>query len=88
MKAQWSGKGTSRYNITLRIVGQDDIGILNNITNVISKEERLTIRNIKVDSHDGMFSGFVVIMLDDTSHLNALIKKLRTIRGVKEVDRW
>ena len=88
VKAQWSGKGTSRYNITLRIVGQDDIGILNNITNVISKEERLTIRNIKVDSHDGMFSGFVVIMLDDTSHLNALIKKLRTIRGVKEVDRW
>ena len=88
VKAEWSGKGTSRYSITLHIVGQDDIGILNNITNVISKEERLTIRNIKVDSHDGLFNGIIVIMLDDTSHLAALIKKLRGVRGVKQVERW
>lgn len=88
VKAQWSGKGASKYNITLRVVGQDDIGILNNITNIISKEEKLTIRNINVDSHDGLFSGSIVIMLDDTSHLDSIIKKLKTVKGVKQVSRW
>ncbi len=88
VKAQWSGKGASKYNITLKVVGQDDIGIINNITNIISKEEKLTIRNINVDSHDGLFSGTIVIMLDDTSHLDAIIKKLKTVKGVKQVGRW
>ena len=88
VKAQWSGKGASKYSITLRVVGQDDIGILNNITNIISKEEKLIIRNINVDSHDGLFSGTIVIMLDDTSHLDTIIKKLKTVKGVKQVNRW
>ncbi|WP_278372718.1 RelA/SpoT family protein [Segatella bryantii] len=87
VKAKWSGKGSSQYAISLRIVGNDDIGIVSNITNIISKEDKLTMRSIRIDSNDGLFSGNIVVQLDDTSKLNALIKKLSAIKGVKQVTR-
>jgi len=87
VKARWSGKGSSQYAITLRVVGNDDIGIVNNLTSIISHEERLILRNINIDSHDGLFSGNLTIMLDDTNRLESLIKKLRTVKGVKQVSR-
>ena len=87
VKAKWSGKGSSQYAISLRIVGNDDIGIVSNITNLISKEDKLTMRSIRIDSNDGLFSGNIVVQLDDTSKLNALIKKLSAIKGVKQVTR-
>ncbi|MBQ4223403.1 MAG: bifunctional (p)ppGpp synthetase/guanosine-3',5'-bis(diphosphate) 3'-pyrophosphohydrolase [Prevotella sp.] len=87
VRAKWSGKGSSQYSITLRVVGNDDIGIVNNITSIISKDEKLVMRSINIDSHDGLFSGILVVQLDDTSRLEALVKKLRTVKGVKQVER-
>ena len=87
VKAKWSGKGTSQYAITLRIIGNDDIGIVNNLTNIISRDEKLVLRSINIDSHDGLFSGNLTIMIDDNTRLEALIKKLRTVRGLKHVER-
>lgn len=87
VKARWSGKGQSMYQISLRIVGNDDIGIVNNITNIISKEEKIVMRSINIDSHDGLFSGNLDVLIDDTLKLEALLKKLRTVRGVKSVER-
>ena len=87
VKARWSGKGASQYSITLRVIGNDDIGIVNNLTSIISKDERLVLRAINIDSHDGLFSGNLVVMLEDTSRLEQLIKKLRTVKGVKQVER-
>lgn len=87
VKARWSGKGASQYSITLRVIGNDDIGIVNNLTSIISKDERLVLRSINIDSHDGLFSGNLVVMLEDTSRLEQLIKKLRTVKGVKQVER-
>lgn len=87
VKARWSGKGQSKYQISLRIVGNDDIGIVNNITNIISKEEKIVMRSINIDSHDGLFSGNLDVLIDDTLKLEALLKKLRRVRGVKSVER-
>ena len=87
VKAKWSGKGASQYSITLRVIGNDDIGIVNNLTSIISKDEKLVLRSINIDSHDGLFSGNLVVMLEDTSRLESLIKKLRTVKGVKQVER-
>ena len=87
VKAKWSGKGASQYAITLHIIGNDDIGIVNNLTSIISKEEKLILRSINIDSHDGLFSGNLTIMIDDTTRLEGLIKKLRTVKGVKQVER-
>ena len=87
VKARWSGKGQSQYNITLRIVGNDDLGIVNNITSIISKEEKIVMKSINIDSHDGLFSGNLNVLVDDTSKLDSLLKKLRTVKGVKSVAR-
>ncbi|WP_289064584.1 RelA/SpoT family protein [Prevotella pectinovora] len=87
LQARWSGKADSKYTITLKIIGNDDIGIVNNITSVISKEENIMMRSINIDSHDGLFSGNLEINVEDTSKLNLLIKKLRVIKGVKQIIR-
>ncbi len=87
VKAKWSGKGSNQYSIGLKVVGNDDIGIVNNITSIISKENNITMRAINIDSHDGLFSGYIEVMLEDTSKLDMLLKRLRTVRGVKQVIR-
>ena len=87
VRAMWSGKGLSQYSITLRVIGVDDIGIVNNLTSIISKEEKLILRSINIDSSDGLFRGNIVVMIDDIAKLEALIRKLRTVKGVKQVER-
>ena len=87
VKAKWSGKGTSQYNITLRVVGNDDIGIVNNITSIISKEEKIVMRSINIDSHDGLFRGNLVVQVEGTQRLDSLLKKIKTVKGVKTVTR-
>jgi GTP pyrophosphokinase len=87
VRAKWSGKGDSQYSTSLRIIGNDDIGIVNNITSIISKEEKIMMRSINIDSNDGLFSGTLSVNVEDTQRLEALIKKLRTVKGVKQVTR-
>ena len=87
VRAMWSGKGSSQYAITLRVIGNDDIGIVNNLTSIISKDEKLVLRSINIDSNDGLFSGNLTIMIDDNTRLEGLMKKLRTVKGVKQVER-
>ena len=88
VKARWAGKGKGQlYPITLTVVGHDDIGIVNNITSIISKESNIQLRSIGISSNDGLFSGTLTVMVDDTSKLEALIRKLRTVKGVKQIKR-
>ena len=87
VKARWSGQNGALYTIVLRIIGNDDIGIVNNITSILSKEERIVMRSINIDSNDGLFSGNLSVQLDDVTKLDALIKKLQTVKGVKQVTR-
>jgi GTP pyrophosphokinase len=85
--ARWSGKSGSTYTVTLRVIGNDDIGIINNLTSIISKENGINMRSISIDSIDGLFQGNISVMLNNTDMLNGLIKKLKTVKGVKEVSR-
>ena len=87
VKARWSEKGSGRYDIAMQVIGNDDIDIVNNITSVISKEENTALRSINIDSDDGLFKGVITVALDDTSRLEALIRKLQNIKGVKSVKR-
>ena len=87
VKARWAGKGSSKYAITLRVVGHDDIGIVSNITDIISKDEKIVMRSINIDSHDGLFSGNLTIQVEDIARLNQLVKKLKAVKGVKQVER-
>ena len=87
VRAEWAGKGGQQYPITLKIVGNDDLGIVNNITSIITKEEKILLRSISIDSNDGLFAGTLTVMLGDTSRLQSLIKRLLTVKGVKSVTR-
>ena len=87
VKARWAGKGGSTYPITLRIVGNDDLGIVNNITSIISHEQHVMLRSIRIDSHDGLFSGILTVMVENTEELGTLIRKLTAVKGVKSIVR-
>jgi len=88
VKARWAGKSIgSQYPITLMVVGNDDIGIVTNITSIINKEVGINLRSIGIEANDGLFSGQLTVMVSDTSKLNALIKKLKAVKGVKNVSR-
>lgn len=84
---RWSGKLGQQFGATLRIVGNDDIGIVTSITSIINKERDTSLRSISIDSNDGIFQGFLVVGVNDTVALNNLIKKLKTVKGVKDVQR-
>lgn len=87
VNVRWSGKPGSNYPVTLRIVGNDDIGIVTNITSVISREKGMMLRSVSVDPSDGLFQGTLTVMLSDNAVLTGLIKKLKAIKGVKQVER-
>lgn len=87
VKALWTGKSDSLYACTLRVVGNDDIGIVTNITSLIQKESNVTTRSISVDSVDGLFQGNITVMVNDTKSLNGLVKKIKAVKGVKSVER-
>lgn len=88
LRARWAGKGNKQYPVTLYVVGHDDIGIVNNITSIIGKEKNVVLRSISVQSsEDGLFSGSLVVMIDDQKQLNQMIKKISTVKGVKKVSR-
>lgn len=88
VKARWAGKAAGKqYPITLKVVGHDDIGIVTNITSIISKEKDVTLRSMGISSNDGLFSGTLTVNIDDTSRLDALIKKIQNVKGVKQVSR-
>ena len=87
INARWAGKMGSKYVVTLQVVGHDDIGIVTNISSLINKEKNVFLRSISIDSDDGIFQGHLSVAIDDISTLNTLIKKLRTLKGVKYVQR-
>jgi GTP pyrophosphokinase len=88
VNARWAGGSTgTEYTTTIRIIGRDDIGIVTNITSVISKEQGINMRSISVDSNAGLFEGTITLVVRQASQLETLFKKLRTIKGVKQIFR-
>ena len=86
--ARWSGKVQGlQYPITLRVVGNDDIGIVSGITSLINKESGVLLRTISIDSHDGIFEGHLTLLVSSTDQLDAIQKKIGTVKGVKNVTR-
>ncbi|MDE5608408.1 MAG: RelA/SpoT family protein [Muribaculaceae bacterium] len=87
IRVKWSGKAGSQFIATLNVLGNDNIGIVTNLTSIINKEKNVSLRGISIDSNDGLFHGNITVGVDDLSSLNSLIKKLVTVKGVKNVQR-
>ena len=89
IEARWSeiDKNGTLFPVILRIVGHDDIGIVNNITSIISQEKGVIMRGINIESHDTLFSGSLSLLIDDNAKLRKLIEKIEGVKGVKQVKR-
>ncbi len=89
IEARWSDidKEGALFPVTLRVVGHDDIGIVNNITSIISQEKGVIMRGINIESHDTLFSGSLSLLIDDNAKLRKLIDKIGGVKGVKQVKR-
>lgn len=78
ISVKWSGEGGALMPVTVRVVGHDDIGIVTNITSIISKEKNAQLRGISINSNDGLFHGELTVGVSDRTALTALLKKIST----------
>lgn len=88
VKAKWTGQKEIAFLTGIRLTGTDDVGVVNNITKVVSNDFKVNMRSITVDSDDGIFEGTLMVYVNDTSHLDTLIKKLKLVNGVISVSRF
>ena len=88
ISAKWKSKELKEHIAKLRIVGIDDIGIVNKITQIISFQHNVNMKSISFDSHDGIFQGKIQVYVFDKQHLEELIDKFVMLEGVKRVERW
>ncbi len=84
---QWITKKVLSYLVRIQITGIDNIGIVHNITNLLSNELEINIRTIYFDANDGIFEGFIDLYVHDTSSLSELIKSIKKVKGVQSVKR-
>ncbi|OZI06766.1 RelA/SpoT family protein [Siphonobacter sp. BAB-5385] len=88
IKAKWSSQLVA-FLAGIRIKGTDRVGLVNDVTKVISKEHKVNMRSIIVDTNEGgIFDGKIKLYVHDTEHLNTLISKLKKVKGVFEVLRF
>ncbi|TCO09210.1 RelA/SpoT family protein [Natronoflexus pectinivorans] len=87
IQARWTGEAGGSYLAAIKVVGEDDIGIVSNISQIISKELKLKTRSISVDSKEGLFEGTVSVFVNNNQILNTLIKKVKEVKGVLSVSR-
>ncbi len=87
VKAKWTGQEQISFLAGIRITGMDDVGVVNNITKVISSELKVNMRSISIESNEGLFEGTIMLFVHDTVHLTKLMKKLSSLSGILNVTR-
>lgn len=87
VKAKWMNDQLISFLAGIKITGTDELGLVNNITKVISNENNVNMRSINFDTEDELFEGTIMIYVHDTKHLNHLMDKLKKVKGVKRVER-
>ncbi len=88
VKAKWTSKESISFLAGLKVTGTDDVGIVNNITKVISNDHLVNMRSISFDSNDGIFEGMIQVYVQDTNHLTTLINNLKKVKSVQNVYRF
>ncbi|MFN4813472.1 MAG: RelA/SpoT family protein [Bacteroidia bacterium] len=87
VKAKWTNKESISFLAGIKVTGTDEVGIVNNITKIISNELNVNMRSISFDTNDGIFEGTIMVFVNDTNHLTELMKKLKKVSGVLTVSR-
>jgi GTP pyrophosphokinase len=87
VKARWMNQQQIAFMAGIRVNGIDDVGIVNNITRIISNELNVNMRSISFESQDGVFEGTIMVFVHDTNHLTELLGKIKEVKGVTSVHR-
>jgi GTP pyrophosphokinase len=88
VKAKWTSQKEIAFLAGLTIVGTDRIGLINDITTIISNELKVNMRSITIDTDNGIFEGNIKLYVHDTRHLEELMEKLEKVSGVVNVTRF
>lgn len=88
IKAKWNSQKELAFLTGLQITGIDEVGLINKITTVISNDFKVNMRSITVDTNDGIFEGSIMVYVNNTKHLDNLIRKLKEVVGVSSVTRF
>ena len=88
IKAKWTSQKQLAFLTGLQITGIDEVGLINNLTQIISNDFKVNMRSITVDSDEGIFSGSIMIYVNDTKHLEDLINKLKQVKGITDITRF
>jgi GTP diphosphokinase / guanosine-3',5'-bis(diphosphate) 3'-diphosphatase len=88
VKTKWAKNKEISFLTGLRIIGMDDVGVVNKITNLISGELRINISAITIEAREGLFEGSIKLFVHDKEELEALVKKIKNLQGIHSVDRF
>jgi GTP pyrophosphokinase len=88
IKARWTSQQQIAFLAGLRIVGTDRVGLINDVTRVISNELKVNMRSITVDSDSGIFEGSIKLYVHSTQHLEKLMSNLSKVEGILKVTRF
>jgi GTP diphosphokinase / guanosine-3',5'-bis(diphosphate) 3'-diphosphatase len=88
VNARWTNNdGQAHYLADVRIVGIDDIGLVSRITDLLSRDLKVSMRSINIDTNDGMFEGRISLFVKDSAHLDNLLLRLKRVKGVLNASR-
>jgi GTP pyrophosphokinase len=87
VKARWTGQEQISFLAGIKVSGIDEVGLVNNVTKIISNELNVNMRSLNFDTHDGIFEGMIMLFVHDAQHLTELMKKLKKVNGVLSVSR-
>lgn len=88
VKARWKSQDLVSHLASLRLIGIDNVGIVNKITEIISNQHNVNMKAISFEANDGLFEGKIQVLVYDREHLEQLTQKFELIEGVKRVERW
>ncbi len=88
VKTKWSKNKEVAFLTGLKIVGLDDVGVINKITNIISGEMKININALSIESGEGLFEGNIRVFVHDKEELDNLVERLKTLPGIESIDRY
>ena len=88
LKAKWEGEQLVERIAAIRIVGIDQLGMVNRLTEIISKQNHVNMKSISFETNDGVFEGRIKVLVYDTAQLEQLTRKFEEVEGVQRVTRW
>jgi len=88
VKTKWAKNKEISFLTGLSIIGLDDVGVVNKITNIISGDLRINIAALTIESKDGLFQGTIKVFVHDKDELNQLVDSLKSLNGIQQVNRF